>query len=71
MPASKGPALIPGASTGIGAVYADRLAKRGYELIVVARSKEKLSEVAQRLKSTGRNIETIPADLTEVAQLKK
>ena len=63
-PTSKGAALITGASTGIGAVYADRLAKRGYDLILVARSKEKLSEVAARLKSIGRTIETIPADLT-------
>jgi len=63
-PASKGTALITGASTGIGAVYADRLAKRGYDLILVARSAEKLSQTAQRLKSTGRNIEIISADLT-------
>jgi short-subunit dehydrogenase len=61
---SKGTALITGASTGIGAVYADRLAKRGYDLILVARSQEKLSEVAARLKLTGRTIETIAADLT-------
>src|SRR5579862_5916741 len=62
---SKGTALITGASTGIGAVYADRLAKRGYDLILVARSQERLSEVATRLKSTGRGIETISADLTK------
>src|ERR1700759_5495751 len=61
----KGTALITGASTGIGAVYADRLAKRGYDLILVARNKERLSEVAARLKSTGRKIETIAADLTK------
>ena len=64
-PTSKGTALITGASTGIGAVYADRLAKRGYDLILVARSQENLSEVAARLKSTGRRIETIAADLTK------
>ena len=62
---SKGIALITGASTGIGAVYADRLANRGYDLLLVARSQEKLSEVAARLKPTGRNIETISADLTK------
>jgi short-subunit dehydrogenase len=61
---SKGTALITGASTGIGAVYADRLARRGYDLILVARSEQKLSEVAARLKSTGRRIEIFPADLT-------
>jgi hypothetical protein len=62
---SKGTALITGASTGIGAVYADRLAKRGYDLILVARSQDKLSEVAKQVQSaTGRKVETLPADLT-------
>jgi uncharacterized protein len=68
---SKGTALITGASTGIGAVYADRLARRGYDLILVARSQEKLSEVASRLKSTGRGIETISADLTEKEDVRR
>src|SRR5215813_1526195 len=65
MSAPKGTALITGASTGIGAVYADRFAKRGYDLILVARNEERLSEAAARLKSTGRRIETITADLTK------
>ena len=63
-PSSKGTALVTGASTGIGAVYADRLARRGYDLILVARNQEKLSEVAAQLKDTGRNVEALPADLT-------
>jgi len=64
MSASKGKALITGASTGIGAVYADRLAKRGYDLILVARSQQKLEEVAARIQSeTGRTVETLQADL--------
>jgi short-subunit dehydrogenase len=63
--ASKGTALITGASTGIGAVYADRLAKRGYDLILVARSQDKLREIAKQIESaTGRKVETLPADLT-------
>ena len=65
MSASKGTALITGASTGIGAVYADRLAQRGYDLILVARNQKSLSEVASRLESTGRSIQTMTADLTK------
>ena len=62
---SKGTALITGASTGIGAVYADRLAKRGYDLILVARSVDKLNEVAKQIHSAAnRKIETLKADLT-------
>src|SRR6201987_1359406 len=64
-PVSKGTALITGASTGIGAVYADRLAKRGYDIISVAPSEKNLSEGAAQLKPIGRGIETISADLTK------
>ena len=49
---NKGVSLITGASTGIGAVYADRLAKRGYDLILVARGKDKLDEVAKQIQSS-------------------
>jgi len=67
---AKGTALITGASSGIGAVYADRLAKRGYDLILVARNRSRLAAVAQRLQNeTGRSIEAIPADLNDKADL--
>jgi uncharacterized protein len=61
---TKGTALITGASSGIGAVYADRLAKRGYDLILVARNQNRLAALAHRLEDeTGRALETIAADL--------
>lgn len=67
---SKGTALITGASTGIGAVYADRLAKRGYNLILIARNGELLQERASALSAaTGRTVEPLPADLTSKADL--
>ncbi len=72
MSKNKGVALITGASTGIGAVYADRLAKRGYDLILVARSKDKLDEVAKQIESsTGRKAETVRADLSVPADVKR
>jgi short-subunit dehydrogenase len=58
-------ALITGASSGIGAIYADRLAKRGYDLILVARDQARLDGLASRLQSqTGVRVETLKADLT-------
>lgn len=61
----QGTALITGASTGIGAVYANRLAHRGYDLILVARNQDKLSQLARQLSaSSGRKIDTIKADLS-------
>jgi len=67
---TKGTALITGASAGIGAIYADRLAKRGYDLILVARNGDRLAALAQKLKSeTGRSVETITADLNDRADL--
>src|ERR1700729_450805 len=72
MPHSLGTALVTGASSGIGAVYADRLAKRGYDLIVVARNGEKLKSLATRLTyETGRSVKVIPADLGDKAALTK
>jgi hypothetical protein len=56
---------VTGASSGIGAIYADRLARRGYDLILVARSRERLDGLAKRLRDeTGRAIEAVAADLS-------
>jgi short-subunit dehydrogenase len=69
---NKGVALITGASSGIGAVYADRLAKRGYDLILVARNETKLKSLSARLASeTGRSVKVLPADLGNKADLAK
>ena len=69
---SLGTALITGASTGIGAVYADRLARRGYDLILVARDEKRLTQVAERLRSeAGVSAEVVKADLTSKADLSR
>src|SRR5438132_2512823 len=69
---SKGTAVVTGASRGIGAVYADRLAKRGYDLILVARDQARLETLSARLtRETGRSVTLLPADLNDKAALAK
>ncbi len=66
-----GAALITGASSGIGATYADRLAQRGYDLVLVARDQARMQETARRLRDqTGVAIDIMPADLTDAADLR-
>ncbi len=70
MTTPQGTALITGASSGIGAVYSDRLARRGYDLILVARDRQRLDAVAARLSAaTGRAVSVIQADLHQAADL--
>lgn len=62
--------LITGASTGIGAVYAERFAQRGHDLVLVARDQARLDALAARLRSEHDvTVDVIPADLTQLADL--
>lgn len=69
-PILPGTAMITGASGGIGAIYADRLARRGHDLVLVARSADRLRAVASRIaQETGRKVEVLVADLTAKSDL--
>lgn len=65
-------ALVTGATAGIGAAYADLLAKAGFDLVLVARDLPRLNTVANNLKKSYKiKVETIKADLTKPVQLAK
>jgi uncharacterized protein len=72
---SMGLAVVTGASSGIGAIYADRLARRGYDLLLVARNTRRMDKLAEKLANeTRRTIEVMTADLTnrnDVARLEQ
>ena len=62
--------MITGASTGIGAAYADRFAKRGHDLVLVARDRARMEDLAKRLRADYRvNVDILRADLTNRADL--
>jgi len=64
--------LITGASAGSGAVYADRLARRGYDLVPVARDEAKLNALATHLRNeTGVAVEVLPAGLARAEETRK
>jgi short-subunit dehydrogenase len=72
MTSANGTALITGASSGLGALYADRLARRGFDLVLVARGKEALATVAQSItETTGRAVTTVQADLGNTEDLRR
>jgi short-subunit dehydrogenase len=67
-----GTAVVTGASRGIGAVYADRLARRGYDLILVARDARRLTALGERLAAeNGIELTTLEADLGDKAGIAK
>ena len=62
--------LVTGASTGIGAVYADRFARRGHDLVLVARNRKRMEALAARLRQeTSVTVDIIEADLTQAGEL--
>jgi short-subunit dehydrogenase len=67
---TQGTALITGASSGIGATYANRLANRGYDLLLVARDQTRLEALAADLrKTTSAKVEVLKADLTNASDI--
>ena len=69
---TQGVAVVTGASSGIGKVYADRFAKRGYDLLLVARRKDRLNELSKELQPKyGVKVDTLVADLTKKEDLEK
>ena len=62
--------LVTGASSGIGATYADRFARRGHDLVLVARDRGRMEELASRLRAeTKVKVDVVRADLTASADL--
>src|ERR1700746_992706 len=71
-PSTSGTALVTGASTGIGSFYAQRLAQRGYDLILVARDQQRLVSLANEIAAkNGKKAEALAADLTLRPDLKR
>lgn len=66
-----GVAIVTGASAGLGRVYADRLAKQGYDLILVARRGDRLTEITESLQAKyGIKAQSLVADLSNSNDLK-
>jgi short-subunit dehydrogenase len=70
-PANLGTAVVTGASAGIGATYADRLARRGYDLVLVARDAGRLEALGEKLmQQYGVAVDVLRADLSASADVR-
>ena len=71
-PDPRGTCLVTGASSGIGVAFAEQLAERGYNLVIVARREDRLNDLAERLRSDhGVVVEAVACDLADVAEREK